>query len=165
MDIRSERPADANIIAAVTTAAFIDIEHGGGNEAKIVDALRKSGALTISLVAVIGDEIVGHVAFSPVRINGEPSSYYGLGPVSVRPDRQRAGIGSALVRCGLKELRAMRAAGCVVLGDPAYYRRFDFESDTALRFGSAPPEYFQRVVFEGGTPVGEVTYHPGFDVT
>jgi putative acetyltransferase len=59
----------------------------------------------------------------------------------------------------------MRAAGCVVLGDPAYYRRFHFESDTALRFGSAPSEYFQRVVFEGGTPVGEVTYHPGFDVT
>jgi putative acetyltransferase len=86
-----------------------------------------------------------------------------LGPVCVRPDQQRQGIGQAIIRDGLERLTAMSAAGCVVFGDPAYYRRFGFESDPTLFYQGAPPGYFQRLVFTGPAPSGEVRYHSAFD--
>jgi putative acetyltransferase len=162
MQIMSERPTDASAIRAVTVAAFKDAPHSNQTEADIVDALRSAAALTLSLVALQGDEIVGHVAFSPVTI-GMAKGWYGLGPVSVRPDRQRHGIGQVMIHDGLNRLMAMASAGCVVFGDPAYYRRFGFESDPALFYRGAPPGYFQRLVFTGPAPSGEVRYHSGFE--
>jgi putative acetyltransferase len=103
------------------------------------------------------------VAFSPVTINGEAVRWFGLGPVSVEPAMQRRGIGRALIRDGLERLRSAGAEGCVLLGDPAYYRRFGFVSDPKLRYGDVPPEYFQRLSFNGAEPEGEVAYHAGFD--
>ena len=85
-----------------------------------------------------------------------------MGPVAVRPDRQRSGIGQALIRAGLERLRATGAQGCVVLGDPAYYVRFGFKSDPELRYGDAPAGYFQRLIFGGERSTGEVDYHPAF---
>jgi len=99
-------------------------------EARVIDALRVAGALARSLVATQGGEVVGHVAFSPVTINGEAGDWYGLGPVSVWPDRQRRGIGQALIREGRRRLQGMGAGGCVLLGDPAYHARFGFEFHT-----------------------------------
>lgn len=163
MEIRSERPEDAIAIRAITDAAFKDMPHSDQTEAKIVDALRSSGALTLSLVAGQNGEIIGHAAFSPVRINGADLDWYGLGPVSVRPDQQRMGIGQLLIRAGLRQLQSIHAAGCVVLGDPTYYGRFGFESDPRLYYADAPAVYFQRLIFTGGAPVGEVSYHPAFD--
>jgi putative acetyltransferase len=81
----------------------------------------------------------------------------------VRPDRQRQGIGQALVHAGLDGLRAMRAHGCVVLGDPAYYGRFGFVSDPGVYYGDVPPEYFQRLSFGGEAPRGEVSFHGAFN--
>jgi predicted N-acetyltransferase YhbS len=161
-DIRAERPGDLDAIRGVTTAAFAGAAHSSGTEAAIVDAVRKAGALTISLVAVEGQEIVGHVAFSAVTIDARPGAWFGLGPVSVRPDRQGAGIGTALIESGLARLRATGAEGCVVLGDPRYYARFGFLCEPALRYPGVPAEYFQRILFKGPPPVGEVAYHPGF---
>ena len=69
MQIRQERPEDASTIRALTIAAFKEVPHSSQTEAMIVDALRSSGALTLSLVAIQNEVIVGHVAFSPVRIN------------------------------------------------------------------------------------------------
>jgi putative acetyltransferase len=161
IQIRPERPGDDPTIRAVTRAAFEDAPHSSGTEAAIVEALREAGALAVSLVAV-ADEIVGHVAFSPVTVNGTPCCWFSLGPLAVRPDRQRLGIGRRLVCEGLEQLRERGAAGCVVLGDPAYYGRFGFASDPGLRFGDVPPRYFQRLVFSGVTPRGEVAYHPAF---
>jgi putative acetyltransferase len=132
-------------------------------EAGVIEALRAAGALTLSLVATEGGEIVGHVAFSPVKINGEAGGWYGLGPVSVWPDRQRTGIGQALIREGLKRLRSMSAGGCVLLGDPAYYSRFGFESDPTLYDVDAPPGAFQRLILNGSQPRGAVSFHPAFD--
>lgn len=163
MEIISERPKDATSIRRLTDAAFKGVAHSDGTEARIVDALRAAGALTISLVAIDVDEIVGHAAFSPVSINGASCHWYGLGPVSVTPDRQRCGIGQALIRDGLHRLRLTSAAGCVVLGAPAYYGRFGFESDPELYYGDVPQGYFQRLVFTGASPKGEVRYHAGFD--
>ena len=163
--IEQERPEHVAAIRVLTDAAFKDAPHSAQTEARIVDALRAAGALTLSLVAVEDGEVVGHAAFSPVTINGAESNWYGLGPVSVRPDRQRRGLGQGLIRNGLQQLKAMDAAGCVVLGDPGYYGRLGFESDPELYYGDVPPGYFQRLTFTGAAPKGEVSYHPGFDVS
>jgi putative acetyltransferase len=162
-DIRAERPEDIAAIGAVTRAAFQGTPHSSGTEAAIVDALRAADALTVSLVAVQNDEVVGHVAFSPVTIDSKSAGWFGLGPVSVWPDRQRMGIGQALIRRGLDLLEEMGADGCVVLGDPEYYGRFGFKSDPELRYGDVLAEYFQRILLKGPMPKGEVVYHPGFD--
>lgn len=106
---------------------------------------------------------MGHVAFSPVTINGARGKWFGLGPVSVEPERQSAGVGSALIREGLARLLSSGADGCVVLGDPAYYSRFGFERDDGLRYESAPPEYFTRLILNAeSAPIGLVDYAPAF---
>jgi putative acetyltransferase len=163
MQIRHERPKDATTIRALTKAAFEGMPFSDGTEAEVIHRLRAAGALTLSLVATDGGDILGHVAFSPVTINGEAGDWYGLGPVSVWPDRQRTGIGQALVREGLQQLRSMGAGGCVLLGDPAYYRRFGFESDPDLYNAGAPAGAFQRLALNGSRPRGEVRFHPAFD--
>lgn len=163
MLIRFERADDAIAIRTVTRAAFDGVPHSSQTEAAIVDALRAAGALTLSLVAEEGGDIVGHAAFSPITIDGAFQRWYGLGPVSVRPDRHKRGIGRALIDKGLAELRRLKAQGCVVLGDPAYYGRFGFRNDPGLRLPDVPPVYFQCLSFGGETPRGDVAYHPGFD--
>ena len=163
--IRPERPVDAHIIRRVTEAAFAVAEHSAGREAAIIDALRAANALTVSLVATIGDDVVGHVAFSPVTIDGAEVDWFGLGPVSVRPDLQGQGIGSVLIRAGLDRLRAAGAKGCVVLGDPNYYGRFGFASDPAVRFEGPPPDYFMRLSLDGSPIAGRVAYHEGFSAS
>jgi putative acetyltransferase len=162
LKIRPERPADVAAIDSLTIAAFADAGARACEESRILEALRSQGALSLSILAVDGDEIIGHAAFSPVRIAMAAEDWFGLGPVSVRPDRQGSGVGQAVVRGGLQRLVGMGAAGCVVLGAPAYYRRFGFAHDPRLRFGEAASPYFQRVVFRGSDPIGEVLYHPAF---
>lgn len=162
--VRPETPADAAAIRQVTEAAFASAPHSSGTEAAIVDALRAAGALALSYVADEADALVGHAAFSPVTTSDGATGWFGLGPVSVRPNRQGAGVGQALIRAGLAALRDQGAAGCVVLGDPRYYGRFGFTSDPALRYGDVPSGYFQRIVFRGSPPAGEVTYHASFDI-
>lgn len=160
--IRAEQPGDEAAIAALIATAFANAEHSSGTEAAIVDGLRAADALTVSLVALSNGEIVGHVAFSPVTIDEADHGWFGLGPVAVSPDRQRHGIGDALVRQGLDQLRARGANGCVVLGDPAYYVRFGFTADPRLTLAGIPPEYFQALSFGEAVPSGEVAYHSSF---
>ncbi|PTD21134.1 GNAT family N-acetyltransferase [Sphingomonas fennica] len=163
MIIRKEQPQDHAAIARITADAFAGVDHSDGTEPAIISALRDAGALALSLVAVDDDgRIAGHAAFSPVTIDGREGGWFGLGPVAVRPDRQRAGIGGALIRAGLEELRRQGAGGCVVLGEPAYYRRFGFERDEALYYDGAPAAYFMRIAFADPAPEGRVEYHPGF---
>jgi predicted N-acetyltransferase YhbS len=162
--IRPERDQDHAAIRALTIAAFESSAYGHHGEADIVDALRAANALTVSLVAEADGEIAGHVAFSPVRITETNGDWYGLGPVSVAPVWQRRGVGQALVRDGLREIEALGAAGCVLLGDPAYYGRFGFESDPALRYGPEASPYLQRLILHGAAPSGEVRFHTAFDV-
>ncbi|NIJ64258.1 putative acetyltransferase [Sphingomonas leidyi] len=163
MILRSETPADTSLVRSLTDAAFNGAAHSSQTEGAIVAALRQAGALTISLVVEQDDTIIGHVAFSPVLIDGEDLGWFGLGPVSVSPSLQRGGIGIALIEEGLRLLKHRGAAGCVVLGDPNYYRRFGFTSDHALRYGDVPPEYFQSMILLGDPAKGEVTYHEGFE--
>jgi putative acetyltransferase len=100
MILRPEVTSDAPAIRALISTAFQDAPHATGTEADIVDALRKDGALTLSLVAmeaeeIIGHEIIGHVAFSPVVIEGGVEGWSCLGPVAVQRAYRRRGVGSA----------------------------------------------------------------------
>lgn len=161
--IRPERPEDAAAIALVIERAFASAPFSSHTEQFIVRALREAQALAVSLVAQQGTAVVGHVACSPVSISSGASGWYGLGPVSVAPERQVQGIGSALVRAALAQLRTLGAAGCVVLGEPAYYGRFGFHAAAGLAYPGPPAEYFMACPFAGASPSGEVSYHPAFD--
>ncbi|KJK03091.1 GCN5 family acetyltransferase [Pseudomonas sp. 21] len=163
--IRPERPEDLSVIREVTTAAFAEAEHSSGTEGAIVDELRAAGALSVSLVATVEGEVVGHVAFSPVTLDGADLGWYGLGPVAVRPDLHGRGIGAALIRAGLERLGALGAKGCVVLGDPAYYPRFGFQQDPAIQYAGVPAEYFMALSLDGSRVAGQVAYHSGFSAT
>ena len=161
--IRPEAPSDAPVIDAVVTSAFLSAPHRSGTEAAIVRALRNAGALTLSLVAVTGGKLIGHVAASPVTIGAVSSGWYGLGPVAVLPQEQGHGVGSRLVEQALRRLRQQGAAGCVVLGEPAYYGRFGFAVQPGMVLGGVPPGYLQALAFDGATPQGAVRYHPDFE--
>lgn len=160
--IRPETPADATVIATLTKAAFAGAAHSDGTEAQIVARLRAADALLVSLVAVRDGAILGHVAFSDVAIDGQNRGWVGLGPVSVAPEAQAGGIGSALIRAGLAQLRAQGRKGCVVLGDPGYYARFGFSVMPGMTYPGVPAEYFMALAWEAAPPQGEVAYHPAF---
>jgi putative acetyltransferase len=121
--IRPETSKDMAAIRHVNEKAF-----GQKEEAEIVDKLRSRDVLTISLVAVQGNKIIGHIAFSPVKVESKHSSFdaIALAPMSVLPASQRQGIGSQLVRAGLEECRRLGCEVVVVLGHPEYYPRFGF---------------------------------------
>ena len=154
--VRPERPGDVAAIRRVNEEAF-----GRAAEADLVDALRAHGQVSLSLVAERGGEVVGHLLFSPVRIesNREPRAGLGLGPTAVLPAHQRAGIGSLLIHTGLAECRRAGHGCVVVLGHPEYYPRFGFIP--ASRHGlawehPAPDEAFMILPLrKGAIPVGD----------
>jgi len=161
--IRAERAGDEGGVAAVIQSAFREAAHSTGTEAQIVDRLRATGCLQSYVALDEAERLVGQVAFSPVRIDGQKCGWYGLGPVAVLPERQGKGIGAALIDAGLTRLRASGARGCVVLGDPAFYARFGFHPDPVLVYPKAPANSFQRLVMAGNAPSGVVTYLAAFD--
>ncbi len=160
--IRAERGADVTAIGKVVSAAFADVAQSNQIEHLLVDRLRASGALAVSLVAEAEGRVVGHVAFSPVTIAGRFCAWYGLAPLAVLPSYQKTGIGSRLVIVGLKSLRALHAQGCVLLGEPEYYARFGFVPREDLLLENFPPEYFLARSFSNDYPSGKVAYHPVF---
>jgi putative acetyltransferase len=162
MIIRDECPPDTAAIYDITKAAFATMPFSDGDEHDLIDKLRADGALTLSLVAEQDGEVLGHIAFSPVSIAGADGDWYGLGPVSVRPDRQQRGIGGALIRAGVARLEQMNAAGCVLLGHREYYPRFGFAHDPGLTYGGEVNLAFQQLTLRGSTPQGDVVYHPAF---
>jgi putative acetyltransferase len=121
--LRDETPADVPGIARLIEAAF-----GRRDEALLVERLRAAGALVLSLVAIADDEIVGHIAFSPVTISGARTSTtaIGLAPMAVAPGWQRRGVGLRLVDDSFDRLRSAGHRGVVVLGHPEYYPRLGF---------------------------------------
>ena len=119
IEIRDEHTGDTAAVRDVNRLAF-----GRDQEANIVDALRASGAVLVSLVATANGRIVGHIVYSAVDVNGVAGA--GLAPVAVDPDHQRQGIGTALVEAGNARLRDAGCPFVVVIGHPAYYPRFGF---------------------------------------
>ncbi len=121
--IRTEEPGDIAAIHHVNQQAF-----GRAAEADLVDALRRNGKATLSLVVEDDGRVIGHILFSPVMIESGDDQFAGVGlaPVAVLPERQNEGIGSLLVEEGLDRCRAAGHPFAVVLGHQAYYPRFGF---------------------------------------
>jgi putative acetyltransferase len=127
-EIRDETPADHPAIREVNRLAF-----EGDLEARLVDRLRAEGLGIASLVAVEDGQVVGHIFFSELPIETEAGVLRAasLAPMAVRPERQRQGIGSALVRAGLEACRQKGYSIVVVVGHPGYYPRFGFAAELA----------------------------------
>mgnify|MGYP001097110304 FL=1 len=160
--IRNETSVDVSAISEVTIAAFNTLEISNHTEQFIIEALRAGNALTVSLVAEMDGRVIGHIAFSPVTISDGTPDWYGLGPVSVSPEYQRQGIGKALIREGLAQLREMHARGCCLVGHPEYYKKFGFDNVPELVHEGVPPEVFLAMSFDGNIPQGTVAFHEGF---
>ena len=160
--IRAEGPGEDVAVSEVQIRAF-----GRTAEAAVLESLRGQGALLASLVALVRDRIVGHVALSPVDVGGVPRAAVALGPLAVDPDFQGRGIGAMLVDAFLQHCRVRDEGLVVVLGYPGYYGRFGFMP--AERFGlryQDAGEAFQALEVRPGAATGlsgEVRYHPAFD--
>ncbi len=144
---------------------------GQPQEADLVDALRRAGALSISLVAAHDDRIVGHISFSPVTLtsNTTVTDAIGLAPMAVLPEHQRTGIGSQLVKAGLEACKELGYGIVIVLGHPEYYPKFGFTPSKP--FGivwehDVPEEVFMVKELQDRALVqkkGVVRYRPEFD--
>jgi putative acetyltransferase len=132
--IRREEPSDLSAVLDVNRAAF-----GSGAEAELVARLHADGDVLCGLVAVEPNRVVGHILFSRLVIETAKNTMTAaaLAPLAVVPERQRRGIGTALVTRGLETCREMGLPGVVVLGDPAFYGRCGFRAEHAASF-SAP---------------------------
>ncbi len=166
LKIRPETAVDAANVYAVEAAAF-----DRPAEAELVQKLQQSDVATISLVAWLDDEVVGHILFSPVAVkDGEGGEFtaVSLGPVAVSPSHQNAGIGSELCRSGLAACLQAGYELVFVLGHPNYYPRFGFTPsaphDLHCQF-NAPVEAFMVLELAPGALQGKrgtVYYHPLF---
>jgi putative acetyltransferase len=164
--VRHETLADFEAIRNVNLRAFKQ-----SNEGNIVDSLREAGALTISLVALHDNHIVGHIVFSPVTVDSEEGSFtaLGLGPMAVLPEHQNKGIGSQLVEAGLKESLRLGHEIVVVIGHPEYYPRFGFSpaGPPGIEWEyEVPEEAFMLVELNAGALAGRtgvVKFHPVFN--
>lgn len=123
VNVRHEQQGDESAIRRVNDVAF-----GQPDESRIVDAIRAARQSLVSLVAVEGTAIVGHILFTPITIEsaGKTVRASGLGPLAVLPERQRQGIGSLLVDAGLRECARLGHEVVVVVGHPGFYPRFGF---------------------------------------
>lgn len=161
--IRSERESDIQAIFELTRAAFETLPISDNTEQFVVNSLRDAKALTISLVAISDDRVVGHIALSPVTISDGSPDWYGLGPISVLPELHGQGIGESLIHEGLSSLKSLGAKGCVLVGDPGYYERFGFRSIPDLVIDGVPQEYVLALQLEETKANGVVTFHEGFN--
>lgn len=166
VEIRSETPQDVSAVRKVNLEAF-----NSPYEANLVDRLRSEGVHLLSLVAAKNERIVGHILFSPVKIDTPdgPFEVAGLAPMAVYPHVQRSGIGSALIRTSLQILRERKVPAIVLLGHPEYYPRFGFRpaSEFGIRYGyRVPDEAFMAIELQEGCLAGHpglAKYHPAFD--
>jgi len=158
MIVRLETTGDVVAIRAIAEAAFLQ-----SAEAQLVEDLRDAGDSVFSLVAVEGETVIGHAMFSRLKA---PFPALALAPVAVRPERQRMGVGSRLIREGIARSEAAGWQGIFVLGDPAFYRRFGFNAGKASGFISpyAGPHLMALPVGRNELPTdtGSIQHAPAF---
>jgi len=164
IEIRPETASEIGAIREINIAAFCDHPISRQTEHLIVEALRDAGALEVSLVAVSEGRAVGHIAFSKATVGDPESEWFLLGPVAVLPALQGQGVGSALVESGLAELRSRHAVGCVLVGDPGYYRRFGFSTFPDLTYEGVPHEYVLALPFAEAEPRGSIVANAAFEI-
>ncbi len=162
--ICTEAVNDFPAIAEINREAF-----GRENEARLVEKLRTSGKPILSLVAKEGTQVLGHIMLSPVTLEGSTLKGIGVGPLAVRKERRRRGIGTLLMKAGLSACRDEGYMFAVVVGDPKYYSHFGFEkaSDMGLKCDFAvPDECFMARALQPGALYGisgTVHYLPEFN--
>ena len=149
VEIREEREQDYEAIKEINDKAFNQPQEG-----VIVEKIRNSGVERLSLVALIDNKPVGHILFSPVKIENQPDLKDGMGlaPMSVLPGYQNRGIGSLLIREGIKKLKMQPVPYIIVLGHERYYPKFGFEA--ASKYGikcqwdGVPDEAFMIMILD-----------------
>ncbi len=164
-NVREERPEDFAAVRRVNELAF-----GRPQEAALVESLRAAADPHVSLVAEVEGRVVGHIFFSPVRVESEGATHeaLALGPMAVLPEFQGRGVGSRLVREGLEECLKRGHEGVFVLGHPEYYPRFGFEPTSRRGITCefpVPEEVFMLKELRAGALEGVrgvVRYHPEF---
>lgn len=169
MIIREENTQDIKNIEELTLLAFTGHPHhkpgASPNEHLIINRLRDAGAMTLSLVAEDESGIIGHLAYSSVKIDGITSHWHALAPVSVSPSRQKQGIGSKMIEQSISLLKERNVDGLVVLGDPDYYSRFGFHHNHQFIIDGVPAKYFlaQSLININELPSGGITFHNAFE--
>lgn len=166
MNIRRETLTDYPAIAQVNTLAF-----GQDSEAKLVEQIRRSDRYIseLALVAEIEGAVVGHILFSYIDlVHEETLKVLGLAPLAIRPEFQRQGIGSALIKAGLEIAEANKEAIVIVLGHPEFYTRFGFQASVIYGIESpfpVPEEFFMVKTLHSYQEKykGKVVYPPAFD--
>lgn len=156
------RPEETSDIETIST--LIDIAFPTNQESQLVENLRTDNDVKISLVAIEEDKIVGHVLLSQMNA---PLPALGLAPVAVRPDKQRMGIGSALINAALEVAKQQNWEVVFVLGNPKIYGKFGFNAESAIGFDceySGP--YFMAKFLQNqpSTLKGRVSYANAFSL-
>jgi len=157
MHIRPEQPDDKPAVHALVAVVF-----GQTQEADLVDALRQTGELVVSLLAERDGHVIGHVGVSRLK---SPGRALALAPVGVALHEQRRGIGSALVREALKHAARLGYAIVFVVGAPAYYSRFGFSSEAAAPFPCpyAGPNFMALWLSDDRMAPAPIVYADAFD--
>jgi len=165
MLIRTEAPADILVIDRLLKSVFET-----DAEANLVMSLRENSHLTLSLVACSDDgEVVGHLMFSPVTLDGEDHNWQGLAPLAVKAECRNQGIAKSLVEEAFSTLVDFGYPACVVLGDPAYYGRFGFKAASEFGFSciwDVSEGAFQAIELVDGVLAdhsGKIAYSPEFN--
>lgn len=163
LTIRPEADSDGAAVRNVNQEAF-----QAESEADLVERLHRDSDVAVSLVALDGPKVVGHVLFSVLSVVGARVGrrLAALGPLAVLPDYQRQGVGGALIEHGLEACRRTGIAGVFVLGDPGYYGRFGFSAEVAKSVGSPfPGDTFMAISLRPGAlegMEGSLHYPPAF---
>lgn len=166
INIRKEQPADELFIRNINISASEQ-----NAEADIVDELRKNCKDFISLVALEGEKIVGHILFTPIVIECIRKQTHGMGlaPMAVIPEYQKKGIGSKLVIAELENMKYLNILYIIVLGHPAYYPKFGFEIASKYNikseYDSVPDETFMILILNKDKMTGikgDAKHRPGF---
>lgn len=169
MLIRQETSNDYEEVYYVVKQAFVSAEHNDGKEQDLVAALRKSDAFIpqLSLVAEINGKIVGHILFTEAKVGSD--TVLVLAPLSVLPEFQKQGVGTALIRKGHETGKELGYEYSLVLGSEKYYPRFGYLP--AIQFGIEVPEGMPSVNFmaiqlqeHAGSINGVVTYAKEFGI-
>lgn len=165
LQVVPEQPEHIERIYRLNTRAF----EGRTEEAELVDALRDSGDLILSLIATEDDEVVGHVAFSRLTVETAdgPVGGVALAPVVVHPDHQGRGIGSLLIRTGIARLVEAGEQVVLVVGNPAYYSRFGFSCAAGKRYPGrhSGPHFLALVLGDPAiAPIGPAKYPDAFEL-
>jgi len=164
MEVRPEQQQDQAAVYRLNSSAFAT-----DAEARLVDALRKRASPIVSLVAIVDNQVNGHILFSQVQHSENTDALImGLAPMAVAETARNQGIGSALVASGIAACAGLGAGAIVVLGHPGYYPRFGFTPASGYGIEceyDVPDEAFMAIEltpqFLASKP-GTIKYHECF---